>query len=196
MHRLTISSASIFPFTQTDASISTHIENVQKRNYVSLESGRRLLPSKLGLVLAQGYHLIDSSLVLPKVRSDIEDQCNKIAKGEASKDAVVRKAIELFSGKFDVFVKNIEKMDVLFGSSFSALSEVGKPFTRCGLTRRYLQVRPFNRWCGSDLSTPRCTLLCLTYTLGYECARSTLLGPPYVYTTGGPSPCTRYRAVG
>jgi len=69
----------------TDASISTHIENVLKRNYCTLESGRRLLPSKLGLVLAQGYHMIDSSLVLPKVRSDIEDQCNKIAKGLANR---------------------------------------------------------------------------------------------------------------
>ena len=30
-------------------------------------------------------------------------------------------------------------MDVLFGSSFAQLQDVGKPFTRCGLTRRYLQ---------------------------------------------------------
>jgi DNA topoisomerase IA len=69
----------------TDASIATHIENILKRNYVRLESGRRLLPNKLGLVLVQGYHQIDSSLVLPKVRSDIEGQCNRIAKGELEK---------------------------------------------------------------------------------------------------------------
>ena len=69
----------------TDASISTHIENILKRNYVSLVSGRRLEPTKLGLVLAQGYHLIDSSLVLPQVRASIEGECNKIAKGLASK---------------------------------------------------------------------------------------------------------------
>jgi hypothetical protein len=29
--------------------------------------------------------MIDSSLVLPRVRSDIEDQCNKIAKGLANR---------------------------------------------------------------------------------------------------------------
>lgn len=126
----------------TDASIPTHIENIQKRFYVSLESGRRLKPSKLGLVLAQGYHRIDSSLVLPKIRADIEGQCNKIAKGLATREEVVDKAIELFEAKFDYFVKNIEKMDVLFGSSFSKLEDVGKPFTRCGLTRRYLQYVP------------------------------------------------------
>ena len=69
----------------TDASISTHIENVLKRSYVELIPGRKLKPSRLGLVLAQGYHLIDSSLVLPQVRSDIEGQCNKIAKGLADR---------------------------------------------------------------------------------------------------------------
>ena len=73
----------------TDASISTHIENIIKRNYVELIPGRKLKPSRLGLVLAQGYHLIDSSLVLPKIRSDIEDQCNKIAKGLADRVSVM-----------------------------------------------------------------------------------------------------------
>ena len=54
----------------TDASIATHIENIQKRYYVELIAGRKMKPSKLGLVLAQGYHLIDNSLVLPEIRSD------------------------------------------------------------------------------------------------------------------------------
>ena len=123
----------------TDASISTHIENILKRYYVELIPGRKLKPTKLGLVLAQGYHLIDNSLVLPSIRSDIEGQCNNIAKGLAERDDVVRKAIDLFSAKFNYFVDNIAKMDVLFGSSFAKLQDVGKPFTRCGLTRRYLQ---------------------------------------------------------
>lgn len=73
----------------TDASISTHIENILKRNYVELISGRKLKPSRLGLVLAQGYHLIDDSLVLPKIRSDIEDQCVQIAKGLADRVSCV-----------------------------------------------------------------------------------------------------------
>lgn len=149
----------------TDASISTHIENILKRNYVELIPGRKLKPSRLGLVLAQGYHLIDSSLVLPQVRSDIELECNKIAKGLADRDAVVCKAIEseyhrlalgsvilipnlklckyclyqsdksVFSSKFLYFVENINRMDYLFGSSFAQIKDVGKPFTRCGLTR-------------------------------------------------------------
>ena len=144
----------------TDASIATHIENVQKRNYVAIATGRRLIPSKLGLVLVQGYHQIDSTLVLPQVRSDIESQCNKIALGQASKEAVVRAALDLFRHKYDVFVKCIDKMDVLFGSSFLKLEEVGKPFTRCGYTRRYLTYIPgppprlYNKWTESVYPLP------------------------------------------
>jgi DNA topoisomerase-3 len=48
----------------THASISTHIENILKRNYMELIPGRKIKSSRFGLVLAQGYHLIDSSLVL------------------------------------------------------------------------------------------------------------------------------------
>ena len=157
----------------TDASISTHIENVLKRNYAELLPGRKIAPSKLGLVLAQGYHSIDSSLVLPQIRSDIEDQCAKIGKGLIEKvsqakfkhysaihmlgyiysqyfaheynfiflsksslqDQVVEKAINIFENKFMNFVENINKMDILFGSSFTQLENVGKPYTRCGFTR-------------------------------------------------------------
>lgn len=42
----------------------------------------------------------------------------------------------------DTNINSVNKMDVLFGSSFAQLQDVGKPFTRCGLTRRYLQYIP------------------------------------------------------
>lgn len=120
----------------TDASIATHIENILKRHYVELGTGRRLIPSKLGLVLTQGYHLIDSSLVLPQVRADIESQCNKIALGEADKDDVLKRSIEFFSKKYENFVNQIHKMDVLFSSSFAKLEEVGKAFTRVSFCKQ------------------------------------------------------------
>ena len=72
-------------------------------------------------------------MVLPQVRSDIELESNTIARGLADRD------LYMFSAKFVYFIDNINIMDVLFGSLFLQLQDVGKPFTRCGSTRHYLQ---------------------------------------------------------
>jgi DNA topoisomerase III len=72
----------------TDASIPTHINNITVRNYVTLGTGRTLVPTELGVVLVHGYQRIDPHLVLPATRAAIEASCDSIAKGFASKEEV------------------------------------------------------------------------------------------------------------
>ena len=51
----------------TDASIAVHINNVVERNYARIESGRRVVPTELGITLIRGYQLIDPELASPQV---------------------------------------------------------------------------------------------------------------------------------
>ena len=51
----------------TDASISVHINNICERNYVKIESGRRVVPTELGITLIKGYQSIDPELCRPQV---------------------------------------------------------------------------------------------------------------------------------
>ena len=137
----------------TDASIPTHIENIQ-RNYVKLhERTRTLEPNKLGVALVHGYHRIDPELVLPKVRANIESLVSKIALGEATYENVLNSSLDIFLRKYDHFIESISKMDELFHASFSSLGDVEvntrlKP--KCGKCERfmkYIDTKPHRLYC-------------------------------------------------
>ena len=57
-----------------------HINNITERNYVSIQAGRRVAPTELGITLVRGYQLIDPELCRPKVRAYVEKQIDLIAK--------------------------------------------------------------------------------------------------------------------
>jgi DNA topoisomerase-3 len=134
----------------TDASIPTHINNVCVRNYVKLDVGRTMVPTKLGIILAHGYLSIDPELVLPRVRSEVEQYMTLIAEGKAKKADVVAYATKLFRSKFQYFRDNIQRLDSLMEVSFSKLADTGKFLCRCGTCgryMRYLDARPQRLYC-------------------------------------------------
>ena len=136
----------------TDASIPTHINNIEKRNYVRIQSqgGRRVVPTDLGVTLVQGYHRIDPELALPAVRSHVEKQLDMIATGKADHESIVRHTLAQFAAKFRNFVDQIERMDTLFEASFDPTCSSGKPFSKCGRCLRYMRLvstRPQRLYC-------------------------------------------------
>ncbi|XP_052797572.1 DNA topoisomerase 3-beta-1-like [Mya arenaria] len=134
----------------TDASIPVHINNICERNYVNIIPGRKLKPTTLGVVLVHGYQKIDPDLVLPTMRSAVEQQLNLISHGRADYESVLQHGINIFHLKFKYFVLNIMGMDELFEVSFSPLSASGKAMSRCGKCRRYMkyiQAKPSRLHC-------------------------------------------------
>ena len=98
------------------------------------------VPTQLGIVLVHGYYKIDEELVLPTVRSAIEEQCTLIANGDAKIDDVLEHSLNIFEAKFRHFVDTITSMDELFEASFSPIAGSGKPIGRCGRCRRYMNL--------------------------------------------------------
>ncbi|CAI9157407.1 unnamed protein product [Rangifer tarandus platyrhynchus] len=134
----------------TDASIPVHINNICQRNYVVVESGRRLKPTNLGIVLVHGYYKIDAELVLPTIRSAVEKQLSLIAQGRADFRQVLGHTLDVFKRKFHYFVDSIAGMDELMEVSFSPLAATGKPLSRCGKCHRfmkYIQAKPSRLHC-------------------------------------------------
>lgn len=98
----------------TDASMATHVSNVQKRAYVELdENTRQMVPSALGLALAHAYALIDQGLILPSVRARIENECASVAKGIATKEAVIQRNIRNFERRFHNFAMRIDRLPMM-----------------------------------------------------------------------------------
>lgn len=60
-----------------------------------VESGRRLVPTTLGMALIRGYACVDPALIQPTMRGDLERQLDQIAKGAADYEQVVRLTREL-----------------------------------------------------------------------------------------------------
>lgn len=104
----------------TDASMATHVSNVIKREYVLLDAAtRRLTPSPLGQALVHAYTLIDEGLVLPCVRASIEASCARIARGEASFEAVTSTTIAHFKQRFKHFVKHAHRLPAMLAVALS-----------------------------------------------------------------------------
>uniref|UniRef100_A0A672QF06 DNA topoisomerase n=1 Tax=Sinocyclocheilus grahami TaxID=75366 RepID=A0A672QF06_SINGR len=138
------------PIDSTDASIPVHINNICQRNYVTVESGRKLKPTNLGIVLVHGYYKIDADLVLPTIRSAVEKQLNLIALGKANFHQVLQHTLDIFKRKFHYFVDSIAGMDELMEVSFSPIAATGKPLSRCGKCHRfmkYIQAKPSRLHC-------------------------------------------------
>uniref|UniRef100_A0A672QF11 DNA topoisomerase n=1 Tax=Sinocyclocheilus grahami TaxID=75366 RepID=A0A672QF11_SINGR len=140
----------IAPFWRVSHIIPVHINNICQRNYVTVESGRKLKPTNLGIVLVHGYYKIDADLVLPTIRSAVEKQLNLIALGKANFHQVLQHTLDIFKRKFHYFVDSIAGMDELMEVSFSPIAATGKPLSRCGKCHRfmkYIQAKPSRLHC-------------------------------------------------
>lgn len=92
------------------------------------------------------YSQTDAELVLPHMRSAVEEQLNLIAHGQADYQAVLQHALDIFKLKFHFFVQQIQRMDELFEVTFSSLAETGKPLSRLVQFFRVKPAKTEHQW--------------------------------------------------
>ncbi|RWS14707.1 DNA topoisomerase 3-beta-1-like protein [Dinothrombium tinctorium] len=157
----------------TDASIPTHINNICIRNYVTVTSDRKLVPTKLGIVLIHGYRLIDEELVLPTTRANIESKLNRISQGLETYENVLNETLKIFERKYKYFTSRISIMErvfqkLLLPKDFSQpnrdVTSSAQSFSSCGqcgvaMKLLTLPLRLFCDICNLTLNLPESDLI-------------------------------------
>ena len=87
----------------TDASISVHINNLSRRQYVKRDRNGHLIPTDLGIALIESFSKIDEDFILPKSREKIENYVEQVAKGKLKYEKALNQALTYYSKKFNIF---------------------------------------------------------------------------------------------
>ena len=72
-----------------------------------MQTGRKLVPTALGISLIRGYQCIDLDFCLTNIRSFIEQQITLVAKRQVDHSRMVEHVLQQFKQKFIYFVKQI-----------------------------------------------------------------------------------------
>ena len=110
----------------TDGTIPILIKKIINRGYVEvndINGIRRLAPTSMGEILAEGYLEIDKGLITPEVRVFIEKWCNKISDYKKDKDSVINKMIHIFNEKLKNLIKNFSVIEKKFKNLHKTIKE-------------------------------------------------------------------------
>ena len=103
----------------TDASMSIHIDNIEKRGYVRVDDKRRLIPTKLGKALIEALESVEKDIVLPENRAKIEEFVAELADGKKNYEEVLDYALKFYKNKFYSISAKVEQLYEIFGKYFN-----------------------------------------------------------------------------
>ena len=102
----------------TDASMSVHITNIERRGYVTVDDKRRMIPTKLGKALIEALEAVEPDIVLPKNRATIEEFVSNLAEGKKEYDEVLDYALEFYKKKYISISSEMLKIYKIFSNYF------------------------------------------------------------------------------
>lgn len=129
----------------TDATIHEHIQKVLERRYIVEIKGKKLLPSVLGLKLAEFYDSFADmiSLTKPQLRASFEKKLNLIVEGSVSHTEVNLMYLNLYQQvfnsvhpRFDLFIQDLRSFVLPTLSEVSEVDAVSALRCTCGLVAK------------------------------------------------------------
>jgi DNA topoisomerase IA len=116
----------------TDATRSTHIETVQKRNYTIIQGPRRVLvPTALGTALYQVLTQNAKDLILPKIRGQVESWTQQIREHEKTPEEVDNLVIKLTTNGLQRMKTNEDEIFQTLSNSFKSMTGIGRILGIC-----------------------------------------------------------------
>lgn len=123
----------------TDATIAQHISTILDRHYAEKDGNQRFHPTKLGIALVEGYNSMGYQLNKPDLRREMEAECNAVAGGRKSKEAVLGPVLAKMLECFKQVNLEANKLDEAMARHFNRLGSnnsryvlLQANFSRCG----------------------------------------------------------------
>ena len=149
----------------TDATIATHISTIQQREYV-IKENNKFKATKLGRALVEGYNSMGYQLNKPHLRASMEADCQKIARGQLSKNEFLKKCLEQMKECFMKCNSEASKLDIAMQKHFTVLGAgndgyeiIKRDFSKCGVCHNKMDMRCSNT-IGDEIATR--FLFCIT----------------------------------
>eukprot|EP01039_Chlorochromonas_danica_P004386 gene4386-4807_t len=134
----------------TDATIASHISTIQTRGYAVKEgANQRFRATPLGEALVEGYQAMGYQLNRPELRAAIESDCQRVARGEAVKEEVVRRCLQSMKTCFVACQREVSKLDAAMEKHFLLLGNgredsydiVDPNHAACGVCHEGMELR-------------------------------------------------------
>lgn len=135
----------------TDATIATHIATIQQREYAVKNAQNKFTATKLGLALVEGYNSMGYQLNRPELRAQIEADCQRIVRGEISKQTVIEQCLSTMKDCFLTCNREAGKLDAAMTKYFATLGQGNEEnenyqmldgnFSLCGNCQRKMELR-------------------------------------------------------
>ena len=160
----------------TDATIAQHISTIQQREYATKDGNQKFLPTKLGIALVEGYNSMGYQLNKPDLRRETEAECNLVAAGQKSKDAVMTAMLDKMRQCFQTATQEAHKLDEAvarhyprLGSSNETTQVMQARFSECGACHSMMALKQERG--GGGRGTRRKMVFCGTCRAGWNLPR-------------------------